>query len=83
MRWNLDGSVELLEDEIEIPRSIALPEPRDDDDWQDNGDGEQFNQDEEDALMEIEANCANGACDDEIQRSHVLTYKVIILNIIH
>ena len=77
MKWNLDGSVKLLEHRIgfEIPKTIGLPAPRNDVNWLLDGD-EEFNQGDVDTQMEIEKECENGACDDKIQRTHVLSYKV-------
>lgn len=76
MKWNKDGSVELMDQvRLGVPRSEGLETPREDENWEVDGD-EEFNQADVDALMGIEQNCANGTCDDEIQRTHVLEYKL-------
>ena len=76
MKWNKDGSVELMDQvRLGVPRSEGLETPREDENWEVDGD-EEFNQADVDTLMGIEQNCANGTCDDEIQRTHVLEYKV-------
>ena len=76
MKWSKDGSVELMDQvRLGVPRPEGLEIPREDENWEVDGD-EEFNQADVDALMGIEQNRANGTCDDEIQRTHVLTYKV-------
>ena len=76
MKWNKDGSVELMDQvRLGVPRSEGLETPREDENWEVDGD-EEFNQADVDSLMAIEQNCVNQTCDDEIQRTHVLTYKV-------
>ena len=83
MKWSKDGSVELMDPvKLGVPRSESLETPREDD-WQVDGD-EEFIQADVDTLMEIENNCSNGTCDDEIQRTHVLAYKVNLFhNFLH
>merc|ERR1711983_456543 len=76
MKWSKDGSVELMDQVfLGVPKSEVYETPREDENWEVDGD-EEFNQADVDALMGIEQNCANGTCDDEIQRTHVLEYKL-------
>ena len=62
-----------------IPKSEVYEILREDESMEVDGD-EEWNQAFVDALMGIEEECANGACDDEIQRTHVLEYKVVPLS---
>ena len=80
MKWSKDGSVELMDqDKLGVPRSVGLETPREDDlDWEVDGD-QLFLQEEVDSLMQIVKDCSGGECDEEIQRTHRLTYKVNIL----
>merc|ERR1711953_587781 len=76
MKWSKDGSVELMDQvRLGIPRSEVFEIPREEESWEVDDD-EEWNQAFVDALMGIEDDCANGACDDEIQRTHVLEYKL-------
>ena len=76
MKWSKDGSVELVDRaKLDVPRPERLETPREDDDWEVDGDVE-FKQADVDSMLDIEEGCPNGTCADKIQRTHVLTYKV-------
>eukprot|EP00093_Oithona_nana_P011434 11434.XXX_259963_261725_1 [CDS] Oithona nana genome sequencing. len=76
MKWSKDGSVELVDRaKLDVPRPERLETPREDDDWEVDGDVE-FKQADVDSMLDIEEGCPNGTCADKIQRTHVLTYKL-------
>ena len=76
MKWSKDGSVEFVDQaKLAVPRAKRLETPREDENWEVDGDVE-FKQADIDSTTNIEQNCANGNCADKIQRTHVLTFQV-------
>ena len=87
--WTKDGNVKIVKGVNEhpgFPKTRGVPVPREEDDepfgaedddteWIKSGD-EVFNEEDEAIIAKIEKECEGGACDDEIQRSHVLEYHV-------
>ena len=91
--WTKDGNVEIVKGVNEhpgMPKTRGVPVPRQDENEslgaQDDNttwivdDDEVYNEEDEAIKEQIEKECADGSCDDEIQRSHVLEYQVIQVN---
>ena len=85
--WTKDGNVKIVpgvNDHPGFPKTRGVPVTRDDEKMgaEDDdtewivSDDEVFNEEDEAIMAQIEQECQGGACDDQIQRSHVLEYHI-------
>ena len=73
LRWTKEGAVELIDSNLNSDDVITLTR---DDDFTTLIEDEYVNQEEWESQLDIEENCADGLCDDEIQRTHLIEYNV-------
>ena len=85
--WTKDGNVKIVpgvNDHPGFPKTRGVPVTRDDEklgaedddtEWI-VSDDEVYNEEDEAIIAQIEQECQGGACDDQIQRSHVLEYHI-------
>ena len=79
LKWLRNGTAFFLDSPLQfgLVDKDVLPTPRADNSWVLEAGDEEVNSSEDAEEMQIESDCANGACDNEIQRTHLLSYKVI------
>ena len=79
-KWLKNGTIFFLDSPLKlgmVDRDVLIPIIRADNSWVLEGSDEEINEPEDAEEMEIESGCRNGACDDQIQRTHVLKYKLV------
>ena len=79
-KWLKNGTIFFLDSPLKlgmVDRDVLIPTIRADNSWVLEGSDEEINEPEDAEEMEIESGCRNGACDDQIQRTHVLKYKLV------
>ena len=79
MLWSKDGTVNWIDSNLRSGDLWILPRNDDNNSTFELDEDEYVNQEEWQEQLEIEKNCADGSCDDEIQRVHHLEYNVSFL----
>ena len=80
LKWLKNGTIFFLDSPLQfgmVDKDVLMPIIRADNSWVLEGSDEEINGPEDAEEMEIESDCSNGACDGEIQRTHVLGYKLV------